>query len=273
MILQQQYLKRQFDKLSETLKDVDDKLDAQQTAHLHKAVQKVREFEDSEDSSALVAARDEGQTAANIYGLLTAKEASQKRPRIEVLNFRCRSYLLSLQAELQSRILLDQIPSAITRIVNEKPRLQSIAKSTFDAVIQDRPEYFLRAQTAKEGITLDLMTELYQQAAHADAITTPEIKSAGQLFEHCRAKGIAGSSWHSRGTSKSATTGLRYLMASLEEINQIEGLKLLISQNGLKNKASIDSFKTRLRDWWKEKVPTPADKAEPVAVYGFTAAI
>src|SRR2546422_1169235 len=51
----------------------------------------------------------------------------------------------------QSRILLDQLPAAITRVNDEKPRLQSIAKSTFEAVIQGKPEYYLRADMAKEG--------------------------------------------------------------------------------------------------------------------------
>jgi hypothetical protein len=53
-----------------------------------------------------------------------------------------------------NRILLDQIPSAIIRIVNERPRLQAIAKASFNAVIKERRESFLRAQTAKEGIAL-----------------------------------------------------------------------------------------------------------------------
>src|SRR5579871_154029 len=105
-------LNKRFDKLSEAIKDVDDNLDAQNKAHLSKAVQKLREFEDSADEGALTIAGSEGQDAANIYGELAWKEASRKQPRIDVLNYRSRCYLLGLMAELQSRILLNNLAPA-----------------------------------------------------------------------------------------------------------------------------------------------------------------
>jgi hypothetical protein len=164
---------------------------------------------------------------------------------------------------------LEQIQPAITRINNEKLRLQSIAKSTFDTVIQGKPEFFLRAETATEGITLDVMAELYQQARHAGAITTPEVNSAGQLFELCRSKGIAGSSWHRSRKRVRGTTELRYLMASLEEINHIEGMRLLIAE-GFKDKESIRDFQFKMKQWWKDKLGRSSkDKPQATAAYGF----
>ena len=270
MVWRLQSLNKRFDKLAEAIKDVDDNLDAQNKAHLHKAVQKLREFEDQTDSAALTAASNEGQDAANIYGELAWKEATRKQPRIEVLNYRSRCYLLGLMAELQSRILLDQLPAAITRVNDEKPRLQSIAKSTFEAVIRGRPEYYLRADMAKEGVTLDLMSELYQQARHAGAIASPEVESAGQLFEHCRAKGIAGGgSWLFRKDSKQDAVQLRYLMACLEEINRIDGLRLLMAEAHEK-KASVPGLREKVREWWKEKVGTATDTPDAVVAYALT---
>jgi len=117
MVWRLQSLNKRFDKLAEAIKDVDDNLDAQNKAHLHKAVQKLREFEDSAEEGALTIASNEGQDAANIYGELAWKEASRKQPRIDVLNYRSRCYLLGLMAELQSRILLNNLTPAITRVV------------------------------------------------------------------------------------------------------------------------------------------------------------
>jgi hypothetical protein len=269
MVWRLQSLNKRFDRLSEAIKDVDDHLDAQNKAHLDKAVQKLREFEDSADPGALTAARDEAQDAANIYGNLAWKEASRKQPRIEVLNYRSRCYLLGVMAELQSRILLDQLPAAITRVNDEKPRLQSIAKSTFEAVIKGRPEYYLRADMAREGVTLEVMAELYQQARHAGAIASPEVESAGQLFEHCREKGIAGGSWLFRKNSKQEAVQLRYLMACLEEISRIDGMRLLISEAHEK-KVSVPGLREKVREWWKEKVGTTTATTDAVVAYALT---
>ncbi len=268
MLWRLQALDTRLKKLSVAIQDVDDKLDATTKAHLDKAVQKLQEFEDSPDDDApLKESSTEGQTAANMYGNLAWKESSKKKPRIDVLNYRTRCYLLGLMAELQSRVLLNQLPAAITRINGEKPRLQSIAKSTFDSIIQDRPELYLRADMAKEGVTLELMTELYQQANNAGAIASPQVESASQLFEHCRAKGFAsGGSWFSRRDAKHDANQLRYLMACLEEINRIDGMRLLMSEAHEK-KASVSGLREQVSAWWNEKVGTPTDTPDAVVAY------
>jgi len=126
---------------------------------------------------------------------------------------------------------------------------------------------FLRADMAKEGITLDLMAELYQQAAHAGAIATPKVESASQLFEHCREKGIgSGGGWLFRRDCKQDANQLRYLMACLEEINRIDGMRLLISEVHEK-KASLPALRESLREWWKEKVGTTTDTPDAVVAY------
>ena len=260
-------LNKRFDKLSEAVQDVEDNVAAANKAHLDVAVQKLGEFDESGDEGALKKGRDEGQEAAAIYGDMAWREASKKKLRIEVLNYRSRCYLLALMAELQSRILLNDLPAAIKRVNTEKPRLQSLAKSAFEAVVQDKPESYLRADMAKEGVTLELLTELYQQARHAGAIATPEVESAGQLFEHCRSKGIAtGGGWFSSDTSKQDAVQLRYLMACLEEINRIDGLRLLMAEAHEK-KASVPGLREKVREWWKERVGTTTDTPDAVVAY------
>lgn len=231
------------------------------------AIQKLRQFENAADSAVLRDARDEGQRAANIYANLALNETTRKKPRIEILNYRSRCYLLGLMAELQSQVLLNQLPAAITRVNDEKPRLQSIAKSAFEAVVQDRPEHYLRADMAKEGVSLELMTELYQQARLAGAVTSPEVESAGQLFEHCRGKGIAAaSSRFFRKDTKQDALQLRYLMACLEEINRIEGMRLLMAQANEK-KTAISALRERVEGWWKQKINMATDAPDAVVAY------
>jgi hypothetical protein len=259
-------LNKRFDKLAETLQDVEDNVAAANKAHLDLAAQKLEEFDESSDEAALKKGRDEAQEATAIYGEMSWREASRKRPRIEVLNYRSRCYLLALMAELHARIQLNDVPAAIKRANTERPRLQSLAKVTFEAVIQGKPELFLRADMAREGVTLDLMAELYQQAKQAGAIATPEVESASQLFEHCRAKGIASGSWLFGGGSKHDAVQLRYLIACLEDINRIDGMRLLMAEAHEK-KASIPDLRAKIREWWKEKVGTPSDRPDAVVAY------
>jgi hypothetical protein len=262
-------LNKRLDKLSESLRDVEDNVAAANKAHLDMAVQKLGEFDESADEAALKTGRDKAQEAAAIYGDMAWREASKNRPRIEVLNYRSRCYLLALMAELHSRILLNDLPAAIKRVNTEKPRLQSLAKVTFEAVIQGKPELFLRADMAKEGVTLELMAELYQQARHAGAVATPEVESAGQLFEHCRARGISAGSWLLGGGCKQDAIRLRYLMACIEEINRIVGMRLLMADANEK-KASIPALRERIREWWQENVGTTTDTPDAVVAYSLT---
>jgi len=81
MLWRLEALNRRFDKLSSQIQDVDDKLDAQNKAHLRSAIQKLQEYDDNPDVATLNKAKDEAQHAANIYGQLTANETRQKEPR------------------------------------------------------------------------------------------------------------------------------------------------------------------------------------------------
>jgi hypothetical protein len=270
MVYRLHSLNKRFDKLSEAIQDVDDNLDAQNKAHLHKAVQKLRSFEVENNTAALVDASNEGQDAANIYGELAWKEASRTHPRIPILNYRSRCYLLGLMAELQSRILLDQLPGAIARIHDEKPRMQSIGKSFFEEVIQNKPEVFLRADLSKEGITLEAMTELYLQARYAGMIITPEIDSATQLFEYCRLKGISGTGkriWpFPRRDTREDATHLKYLMACIEEINRMDGIRLLMVEAQTKQ-SSLSDLRKKIQSWIQDHLGSRTDTTEAILAY------
>ena len=127
----------------------------------------------------------------------------------------------------------------------------------------------LAGELAGNEIALELMTELYQQALHAGAIATPQVDSASHLFEYCWAKGIAsGRSWFSRRDAKQDANQLRCLMACLEEINRIDGMRLIMSEAHDK-KGSVPTLQDQLRAWWKEKVGTPSDTPDAVIAYAF----
>ena len=49
------------------------------------------------------------------------------------------------------------------------------------------------------------MTELYQQARQAGAISSPQVDSAGQPFEYCRERGIRAAAGGSPARTPSGT--------------------------------------------------------------------
>ena len=83
---------------------------------------------------------------------------------------------------------------------------------------------------------------------------------------HCRAKGIAGGGWFSWDTSKQDAVQLRYLMACLEEVNRIDGMRMLMAEAHEK-KTSVAGLRQQVGEWWKEKVGTTTDTPDAVVAY------
>ncbi|MDP0489552.1 MAG: hypothetical protein Q7Q71_00710 [Verrucomicrobiota bacterium JB023] len=249
MLWRLEALNKRFDRLSQQVRDLEDNLDAQNKAHLRNSIQKLREFDDTGDESSLVRARDEAQHAANVYGQLTYKECQSAKPRLDVLNYRGRCYLMSLVTELRTRLLGEQPTEAISRFSEEKDTIEQIARATFDTAIGENPSAFLSDDMKVQGTTLDLMTEIYQSAQRIGVFTEAQIRNPSDMFEYCRAKGVAGKSmfkWGSKKTSQALTDRLRYLMACLEDIGRAESLKLLADE--LRTKAvSFKDFQGQMK--------------------------
>lgn len=251
MIWRLQSLNKRFDGLVTRINDLEDNLDAQNKAHLKTAVQKLREFDDTNDTDSVGKARDEAQHAANVYGQLAYKETQRKKPRLEVLNYRGRCYLLSLLTELRSRLLLGSVSETTTRFTEERPLIEMIAKSTFANAIQDTPEAFLSHAMREQGITLELMTDLYRHASRYDAIDGVTVRQPSDMFELCRTRGIVGKSkrwWPFAGSPATFANRIKYALACFEDIGRVEALHLLAEQFD-NAKITITELQKTCADW------------------------
>lgn len=269
MIYRLNALNKRFDRLSQQVKDLEDTLDAQNKAYLRKAVQKLREFDDSGDAGLLLDAKNDAQTAAAIYGQLTDKEAKAQTPRLEVLNYRGRCYLVSLMTEMRARLLQNNPTEAVARFNEERSTIESFAKSTFAHAIADSPAEFLAHATREEGISLELLTEVYQHAQRLGAFSDAEIRTPADMFEYCRAKGIAGKAvgwWPFGAGPKDLSKRLKYLMACFEDIGRVEALKLIASEIKSSD-TSLTRLQADLQSWQKRE--EGSHPPEAVFAYSF----
>jgi hypothetical protein len=268
MLWRLEALNKRFDRLSQQVRDLEDNLDAQNKAHLRNAIQKLREFDDTGDEHSLIRARDEAQHAANVYGQLTSKECRSAKPRLDVLNYRGRCYLMSLVTELRTRLLFEQPTEAIARFSEEKDTIEQFARATFVTAIGENPSAFLSDDMKVQGTTLDLMTEIYQSAQRIGVFTEAQIRNPSDMFEYCRSTGISGKSifkWGSKQTTQALTGRLRYLMACLEDIGRAESLKLLADE--LRSKAV--PFKT-FQGQMKTECESKAKDHDQQAVFAYS---
>lgn len=263
-------LNKRFDRLSRQIQDLEDTLDAQNKAHLRNAIQKLREYDSTGDRPTLTTAKNEAQTAANIYGQLTCNEAMAKTPRLEVLNYRGRCYLLALLTELRTRLLEESLGEAVTRFEEERQTIESLARATFTQSIGESPAPFLAESTKEEGISLDVMTEIYQHAQRLGAFTEAEIRNPSDMFEYCRSKGISGRPFiklpfiHESGQDLSKR--LKYLMACFEDIGRVESLKLL-ADHIKKAAMPFNSLQSELKKWQEKEKSNHSEEA--VFAYSF----
>lgn len=135
-----------------------------QRAHLQTAVTFLDQYETQNRTkeSHLDKALGEAQQAANIYKNLASDEAQGPR-RIKVLNYRGRMYLLALLTEMRCCLLADDLVAVQKRIGEEDATLRSVAGATFAGTVGEAPEDYLRPDFASDGITLDVMAEVYSQ--------------------------------------------------------------------------------------------------------------
>jgi hypothetical protein len=146
------------------------------------------------------------------------------------------------------------------RFSEEQGRIESLAKATFENVIGRTPSPFLSADMESEGVTLRLMTEIYQNAARLGAFQDAEIKSESDMFEYCRANGIPKRSWF---PPKKETTALacklKFLMACFEDIGRAESLKLM-AQTIKGAGSSFKEVQDQIKSWCEaNKQDRPAD--------------
>ncbi|NLX96623.1 MAG: hypothetical protein GXY83_10640, partial [Rhodopirellula sp.] len=252
-------------------KDVEGKIDAQHKAHLKSSLQFLRKYEDSSDKNELQTALREARFAANIYSTLAADEANGPA-RLPVLNCRGRLYIVSLLTELRCMMSSDDSKQALQRIDEESPDLKKLAEVCFEQTLKTDPERYLRAAFQPHGVSLNLMTTIYQQARQLGIIDEPQVDDANALFEYVRCqleRGETYAAWWRRGNIEAEMQKLRYLLACLEETSRIEGLRLMIGDIHQRG-GSLSELVKSLKEWKeKQAVQEKAGEAPPVFAYAF----
>lgn len=108
--------------------------------------------------------------------------------------------------------------------------LRQHARSVFERTVAAKPTTFLMPALAEHGITLEVVAELYRQAAHSGVIEAGNRATAGDLFETLRDRLIGAMDpwffksskvWRLRAEFTEAAT-------AIEEVNRLQGLALAI---------------------------------------------
>lgn len=194
-------------------------------ADLQASLKHLARFESTQNAHDLRQAKNQATDATEAYRILVQREV-QGQKRLLTLNACGRYFLLSL-----TQILANQLKEAEQELAAEKPTLKELARATFDEVMSKSPEVYLDPKLQGDHITLDLVTEIYQQAHQLGAVDGAQFKDAGQTFEYFRPKIYAAGSWfRPTGRAKDKLlTKLKYLMACLEEVSRIEALRLRVA--------------------------------------------
>jgi hypothetical protein len=260
-------LRQRVDDQGQRIRDIEGHIAAAQKALLQSAMHNLDLYESSTGGKpvTLATALEQANVSANTYKNLAIDEAQGGR-RIEALSARGRLYLLALLTELRCH-LLDDKPDAATRRINEEtPALAEVAKAAFAKTIGSEPEAFLRPEFAVDGVTLELMSEIYGQARAAGAVDDVAANSAAELFELLRPKLAAGggwsvTSWWGRGSWRvEMMRKLRYAASCVEEVNRVLSLKLLIDE-ARKAKRSARELLDQLAAWKAKRTGAAADGA------------
>jgi hypothetical protein len=209
-------------------------IDAQQKALIQTALDHLHKHEQEGSPDDLTAAQGKSFEATNLYRNLVEDELGGSR-RPVALNQCGRYYLLALTAQVRSLILGGSLKLAEERIETESVTLTALAQALYDAVLGAAPEVYLDPRFQPDGVTLDLLAELYRQARQAGVAVPGEFADAGGTFEHLRPR-VASARIPTvkvlkplRRVKSRLLAGLKYLAACLEDINRVFALRLRIA--------------------------------------------
>ena len=252
MLWRLQALNSRLDQLSIRISDIKTQIDAQHQGLLDSSLNYLHEFEERHRASDLDHALERARDSANTYGNVVDRE-SEGEKRLAVLNYHGRRYLLSLMAELQCSLLREDKNEAVKRIEGQKPRIKRLVSATYAQTIEKAPETYLDPSLSNDGVTLNLMTDLYQQLQQAGVLTEPQIRDGNDLFEHLRKriyrrKSVFRRLWRPAGRAKKdMAANLRYLIACTEDSNRVEAVRLLIDES-IRSNFSFDEMRHKLAE-------------------------
>jgi len=238
--------------------DIKDHLDAMTQAGLGNGLTHLDRFEKKSKHADLDQAFRDCNLTRILYQRLVANELVGPK-RLPVLNHCSRCYLLALMATVRCRVYLHDWEEIEPLLISERATMSLLARTTFELVLGKNPEAYLEPRLQEEGVTLDVMTEIYKQAHLAKALDGDQIRDAGQMFEQLRnrvygaSRGICFSD--ASRVRRQRMVNLRYLIATLEDINRVESVRVRIAAartNGLDPDALEREFE---RSWLDQKEP------------------
>lgn len=266
-------LNQRLDQLSSQLQDIQNHLDAQTHAHLRSATDFLNNYESGKRRDAdLRRSLEASNYAANVYSELASREiGDQKRPAM--LSYVARCHVLSLLVEVRCLILSEDLEQAVYRLDSELETAVKGASALYDKCVWGRLKEFLDPAYACDGVTLRLITELYQQGqtAHVVVRRKPVIADEAEMFEYLRMKNHGAKrtkmwSWRSSADDRqSAVVGLKFTMAAIEEVNRLKTLRLRI-QHALDHGYTMSDFEDLVHGQAKNGTSTGED---PVCVMAF----
>jgi len=168
-------------------------------------------------------------------------------------------------------VLRGDAAEAVDRVEKEKPRLQLLVDTTYRQTLANAPELFLDASLASSGVTLELMTDLYQQLEHAGVLKDVEIRDACDLFEHLRARIFERKTtlWRPfRRAKTDCLKRLRYLISCVEDCNRIRSMGMLIEDAEILG-LSLADISEQVQQWKRDLTSESGDQKSGVLAYRF----
>ncbi len=237
--------------LSKQISDVTTRLDANDKARLETSLKFLDLYEQKQRRGDLETAHQEAAFSAHTYGNLIDSEMGAGH-RVPLMNYWGRCYLLSLMTELSAMIYQGDLQQAIERAETQRSRIQEFVRVTFHQTIAKAPEMYLDPNFINDGISLELMTEVYSQLQISDAIEFPAIRNSNELFEYLRepiyrSRKKFKNFWAPVGAAKRrCLKNMKYLIACIEDANRIESIKLQI-KSAIDNSYSLIELRDHIK--------------------------
>ena len=224
-------LDRRLQSLEQQVADVKAMLAARLQADLEVSLRHLELYDREHKEAHLHTAFQQSAFATSVYRALVRQEATGPR-RLPVLHHCGRCYLLALMTQARCRVLAEDADDAERTLAGERETLVALARTMFEEVLGKTPEIYLAPQLSAEGVTLEVLAEVYQQAHRAGAVRGEYVRDAAQLFEVFRSKlfgtGRLIGPLHNQQVRSTVVSKLKLLMACLEEVNRVESLRLRI---------------------------------------------
>ncbi len=268
-------LQSRLESVAAQLTDIQAHLTARDQAHIGTALRSLQYHENGSPAGDLQEARRQSTFAVELYRKLVQGEARGQR-RLLALHEYGRHYLLALSVQVRCLVLCGALGDAAGSIECEEGAMAELAQAMFDLVLGQSPAIYLDPNLKGDGVTLELLADVYQQASQAGVKTGVDEAGPARLFEHIRGSvgtaRITGSwwPWTSFEAEKAGRlSGLKYLMGCVEDVNRVRGFRLRIV-DAQEHGYSMQELEQQIRPLREEATAAAPDKeGSPVMAYAF----